>query len=258
MNTEVPSFFQASVLFGSAVLGGGLNAIAGGGSFFSFPALIFTGIPPISANATNNAALLVGTVGSTTGYRKELIGQVREVIPLIIVSVLGGILGSVLLLHTPQKLFIKLVPLLLLLASLIFTFSKQIKKLKLTKNTESKTASYFFKSIIFLIQLIFTTYGGYFGGGAGFLLLATLTFLSNEPRKQLAYKNLMMLVINSAALVPFMLAGVVMWSQAILMAIGALIGGFLSAKFAYKVQPNQLRRFVSATGFTMSVYFMVR
>ena len=258
MNTEIPSLFQASVLFGSAVLGGGLNAVAGGGSFFSFPALVFTGIPPISANATNNAALLVGTVGSTTAYRKEILGQFREVFPLVAVSLLGGILGSILLLHTPQKLFVRLVPLLLLTGSLIFTFSKQIKKLEFLKNTKSEKTLYFSRGIIFLIQLVIATYGGYFGGGAGFLLLATLTFFSNEPRKQLAYKNLMMLIINFAALVPFILADVVIWPQAILMAIGALIGGYLSAKFAYKIHPNQLRRFVSATGFTMSAYFLVR
>lgn len=258
MYTEIPSFFQASVLFGSAVLGGGLNAVAGGGSFFSFPALVFTGIPPISANATNNAALLVGTVGSTTAYRKEIIGRSQEVIPLVAVSLIGGVLGSVLLLRTPQELFIRLVPFLLLVGSLIFTFSKHIKRLKPPEVIKSEKTVWFSKSIIFLLQLAIATYGGYFGGGAGFLLLATLAFISNEPRQQLAYKNLMMLIINFAALVPFMLAGAVVWPQAILMAIGALIGGYLSAKFAYKIQPNQLRRFVSATGFTMSAYFLVR
>jgi len=258
MNTEIPSFFQASVLFGSAVLGGGLNAVAGGGSFFSFPALVFTGIPFISANATNNAALLVGTVGSTTAYRKEIIGQGREIFPLVAVSLLGGILGSILLLRTPQGLFVRLLPFLLLMGSLIFTFSKHLKNLKSPRGIKFEKTSWFSKSIVFLIQLAIATYGGYFGGGAGFLLLATLAFLSNDPRRQLAYKNLMMLIINFAALVPFIFAGVVVWPQAILMAIGALVGGYLSAKFAYKIHPNQLRRFVSATGFTMSAYFLVR
>ena len=257
MNTDA-SFFQASILFGSAVLGGGLNAIAGGGSFFSFPALVFTGIPFISANATNNAALLVGTIGSTTAYRKEIIGQGREVFPLVAVSLLGGILGSILLLHTSQELFVRLLPFLLLMGSLIFTFNKHLKNFKSLRGTKSEKNSWLSKIIVFSLQLVIATYGGYFGGGAGFLLLATLTFLSNDPRKQLAYKNLMMLVINSAALVPFVLAGVVVWPQAVLMAIGAVIGGYLSAKFAYKIQPNQLRRFVSATGFTMSAYFFVR
>jgi len=257
MNTEIPLFFQASVLFGSAILGGGLNAIAGGGSFFSFPALVFTGIPPINANATNNAALLVGTIGSTTAYRKEIIGHVREIFPLVAVSLLGGIIGSVLLLCTPQELFLRLLPFLLLMGSLIFTFSKHLKNLKSLRGTGSEKTSWFSKSIVFSILLLIATYGGYFGGGAGFLLLAALAFLSNEPRQQLAYKNLMMLIINFAALVPFIFAGVVVWPQAILMAIGALIGGYLSAKFAYKIHPNHLRRLVSATGFSMSAYFFV-
>ena len=249
--------FQASILFSCAVLAGALNGVAGGGSFISFPALIFTGVSPIAANATNNAALILGNVGSVSVYRRELTNQRQEAFILGAISILGGILGGVLLLHTSQPVFTKLIPYLLFAASLIFTFSKSlVKRLRAYSEKFSKN-SYYSRGIVLLVQLTFATYGGFFGGGVGILLLATLSLISENVFRQLAYKNLMVTVINFAAMFPFILAGVVAWHQAGLMAIGALIGGYLSAKFAYKIEPELVRRFVIFVGFSMSFYFFI-
>lgn len=250
--------FHASILFGSAVVAGALNGVAGGGSFVSFPALIFTGVSPIAANATNNAALILGTFGSVSVYRQELSNQRRESLILGGVSMLGGILGSLLLLYTPQPLFTKLIPYLLLVASLLFTFSKSLIKWLRAHSEEFSKNSYFSRGLVLLIQLALATYGGFFGGGVGILLLATLSLLSENIFRQLAYKNLMTTTINFAAMIPFISAGVIAWHQAGLMAIGALIGGYASAKFAYKIEPGLVRRFVIFVGFSMSLYFFLR
>lgn len=258
MNTERLIVLQSLLLFCSSVLAGALNAVAGGGSFISFPALMFAGVPPITANATNNAALLMGTFGSVSAYRKELRTRRHEVFVLSGISLIGGILGSLLLLHTPQKLFAELIPYLLFVASLLFAFSKTLIKWLRSHSDEVSRTSYFSRGVILLVQLVIATYGGFFGGGIGILLLATLSLLSENIYRQLAYKTLMATVINSAALVPFIFADVIAWPQAILMALGALGGGYLSAKFAYKVNPVLVRRFVLLVGFAMSAYFFVR
>src|SRR6266849_1585553 len=121
------TILQAFLLFMAAILGGTLNSVAGGGSFISFPALIFTGVPPINANATNTVALWPGSVASTGAYRKELLSQNRVImLVLSITSLIGGVLGAILLLNTSQATFVRLIPYLLLLATLLFTFSGPI------------------------------------------------------------------------------------------------------------------------------------
>jgi len=259
IHSQLPTLFQALLLLCSAMLAGALNGIAGGGSFIAFPALIFTGVQPIAANATNNAALWLGALASVRAYRSELSTQPRELIMLSATSLIGGVLGSVALLYTPQTLFTKLIPYLLLLATLLFTFSKPLTTwLRARHQKLSNTESLPMPGIL-LLQLVIATYGGFFGGGIGILMLATLALMGIENIHTMnAFKTLLATCINGVALIPFIIAGVIAWPQAVLMSIGAMLGGYFSAHYARRLKPEWVRHFVIGVGFSMTIYFFVR
>jgi hypothetical protein len=251
---------QALWLFGAAILAGGLNGIVGGGSFISFPALLFAGVPPINANATSNTAIWIGMLASVGAYRQDLKHQQRQLFPLVLVSVVGSAAGSLLLLHTPQVTFARLIPYLLLVATLLFTFSEPLKqRLHKDRLTAGLTASRFATVGILLLQLAIAIYGGFFGGGMGILMLATLSMIGiGNIHTQNAVRAVLSTSINITASIPFLLAGVIVWQQAVLMAIGAILGGYGSAFYARKLPPKVVRRFVILVGFTMTVYFFWR
>lgn len=287
---NIPSLIA---LFFAAMLGGALNSVAGGGSFISFPTLIFTGVPPINANATNTVALWPGSVASTGAYRKELASLDRVVLMVLsAISLLGGILGALLLLHTPQETFVRLIPYLLLVATLLFTFSKSItttiRKLFIrpadvapeseprseemaavedegagkkfaAKNAVNRRPGMGALTGISIIQLIVSTYGGYFGGGMGILILAALSILGMENIHQMnALKTLLTSFVNGVAVITFAIAGAVVWPQALLMIVGAIIGGYGGAYYARKLDPRVVRVFVILVGFGMTIYFFIR
>ena len=316
------TLLQGIVLFIAAILGGILNSVAGGGSFISFPALIFTGVPPINANATNTVALWPGSVASTGAYRKELASQNRVImLVLSITSLIGGVLGALLLLNTSQATFTRLIPYLLLLATLLFTFSNPImtrlrarkhnidtrspeeldddvshnpslgnktvpimvsdkddvpkeqaattanavSPLPIDKDNELAAKRGFIRpswlalSGIALLQLIIATYGGYFGGGIGILMLASLGIMGMENIHEMnGLKTFLTSFINGVAVIAFAIAGKVYWLQAILMVIGAIIGGYAGAYYARQLDPRLVRGFVIVVGFGMTIYFFVR
>ena len=291
------TFSQALILFCAAILGGTLNSVAGGGSFIGFPALIFTGLPAISANATNSVALWPGSVASVGAYRRELARQKRVLLILMVcTSLIGGILGALLLLKTPPEIFLRLVPYLLLVATLLFTFSgpiiarlrdqgqaaaptleKEGQAAAPTLEKEGRqaivptlekegqaTASLLEKaslSVPMLVglacaQLVIAVYGGYFGGGIGILMLATLAMMGmSDIHVMNGLKTLLASCINGVAVITFITAGVVAWPQAILMIIGAIIGGYGGAYYARKVPQKWVRLFVIVVGFSMTIYF---
>ena len=250
---------NATMLFVAAGLAGAMNSVAGGGSFMSFPALIFTGVLPIPANATSTVALWPGTVASVGAYRKRFPKDFRILLEMVATSVTGGTLGALVLLRTPQSTFMRFVPYLFLLATLLLIFGKQLATwLEATFETSKQprwlvvVASNFFQ---FLIAL----YGGFFGAGIGIMMLALLTVLRMEDIHAMnALKTLLNAAINGAAVVTFIAAGVVLWPQALVMLVGAVLGGYGGAYFAQKLDPQIVRRFVIAVGISMSVYFFVR
>ncbi len=254
------TILQAFLLFMAAILGGTLNSVAGGGSFIAFPALIFTGVPPINANATNTVALWPGSVASVSAYRKELAAQNRTLLfVLSSTSLVGGVLGAILLLRTPQTTFERLIPYLLLLATLLFTFSGPITAW-LRRNTVPKDKlSWFALSGIALLQLVVAVYGGYFGGGIGILMLATLGLMGMENIHEMnAMKTILQSCINGVAVITFIIAGAVVWPQAILMVIGAIVGGFGGAYYARRIEQRWVRIFVICVGVGMTIYFFLR
>jgi len=239
------------LLFLIAFVSGSINSIAGGGSFLTFPALIFTGVPPISANATNNFAMWFGTLASARGYREEVREQRHLLINAAIVSLLGSLIGAVLLLHTPSHTFQRMIPFLLLFATLVFAISPFL-------TGQQPGAAKRHTPVQLFAQFLTAIYGGYFGAGIGFLMLAILAF-SGLPNFNAmnAVKNVLAAVINGVALVPFILAGIIQWPQAIVMAVGALLGGYIGARIGRRLPSRVMRAGVIAIGLSMALYFFL-
>jgi uncharacterized membrane protein YfcA len=267
------TFIAGILLFIAAMLGGTLNSVAGGGSFITVPSLIFSGVPPIQANTTSTVALWPGSVASITAYRRELARLNRVVIlTLGITSLIGGILGAILLLSTSQSTFLYLLPYLMLIATLLFAFSPHITKLLRnrsadTQNTEysqgipdkASTLSWRSMAAISFIQLIVAIYGGYFGGGIGIMILASLGIMGMENIHEMnALKTVLQTSINGVAVITFIIAGAVLWLQALVMVAGAIMGGYGGAYFARKLDPRVVRAFVILVGTSMTIYFFLR
>ncbi|TMC65376.1 MAG: sulfite exporter TauE/SafE family protein [Chloroflexota bacterium] len=254
------TFLQASILFVAAILGGTLNSVAGGGTFITLPVLIFTGVLPINANASSTVALWPGSIASVWAYRKEFANQRRLVTFLLsITSLIGGILGAELLVRTSQTTFVKLLPYLLLLATVLFALSGPINTRLHGKTTLKNRQSWLTLVGISFLQLIIAIYGGYFGGGIGILMLATLGLMGMENIHEMnAMKTLLTTFINGVAVIIFIIRGIVVWPQAIVMVIGAIIGGYTGAYFARKIDQRLIRGFVILVGVSMTIYFFLR
>ena len=251
------NFHNAIFLFFAGALGGAINAVAGGGSFVAFPALLFTGVPPVPANATNTLALWVGTTASGGAYRMKLDIPRRVMIPLIVTSVIGGLAGAILLIKTPAQTFLKVLPWLLLGATLLFAFGKHLTgRISAGISHDSNNAAVVGASIF---ELFVAVYGGYFGGGIGIMNLAMLAALGmTDIHAMNALKVLLSGTANGVATVTFLFKRVIFWPQAIVMTAGALVGGYFSAHYAQKLPPAVIRWFILVVGFGMTIYFFVR
>lgn len=251
---------NGTLLFLISIVAGAINSVAGGGSFLSFPALVFTGVPPIQANATNTAALWPGTLASVGAYRNELRGEKkRMLIPLMITGLTGGLLGAVVLLKTPQITFLRMIPYLLGGATLLFAFSGPITGWVRERSEHVRNQT---KLAILggaLIQLCIAVYIGFFGAGAGILMLAMFAIMGVENIHTMnAYKTVLATLCNGIALLAFAIAGAIMWPQMLLMTVGASLGGYYGAFYAQKMNPLHVRYIVIATGTAMSLYFFLR
>lgn len=235
----------------AAFAAGAMNSVAGGGSFLSFPALVFAGVPPISANATNNAAMWVGQIGSARGYREEVREHRALLLPVVLVSIVGSLLGALLLLRTPQALFERLIPWLLLFATVVFAVSPLLTRRR------DRAPSHAPWQIA--VQFVVAIYGGYFGAGMGILMLAVLAFTGLPSfNAQNAIKNVLSVAINGIALVPFVVARIVDWRFALPMAAIALVGGYCGARFFRRVPPPVSRLLVILIGVVMTAVFFLR
>jgi uncharacterized protein len=248
---------NAILLFVAAALGGGLNAVAGGGSFIAFPALLFTGVAPVPANATNTLALWVGVTASGGAYRKRLRTSRRVLVPLIATSVVGGIAGAFLLIKTPAQTFLHVLPWLMLAATLLFAFGKHLTG-RISAGISHDASN---KALIGanIFELIVAVYGGYFGGGIGIMNLAMLAAMGmTDIHEMNALKVILGGVINGVAAVMFIALGAILWPQAIAMTIGATLGGYASAHYAQKLPQSWIRALVIVVGASMTIYFFIR
>lgn len=251
------TFPQAILLFGVALLAGAQNSVAGGGSFLTVPALIFTGMLPIPANATNTVALWPGTVASIPPYRDALDTERRTLLLLSAVSAIGGILGAIVLLKTPQDTFLLMLPFLMLGATILFTVGGPVTA-RLRKSGKAKGPRWLVVVGVALLQFVVALYGGYFGGGIGILMLASLSLMGMRNIHTMnALKVVLASVINSVALITFIIKGIVVWPQALVMMVGAIIGGWGGASLARKIDERYIRIYVIVVGLAMSVALFV-
>ncbi len=248
---------QAIFLFAAGVLGGALNAVAGGGSFIAFPALLFTGVAPVAANATNTLALWVGVTASGGAYRKHLNISRRVMVPLIATSIAGGLAGAVLLIKTPPQTFLRVLPLLLLGATLLFAFGKHLTgRISAGISRESSNAAV---TDACIFELLVAIYGGYFGGGMGIMNLAMLAAIGmTDMHAMNALKVVLGGFINGVATITFVVTGAIVWKQGGVMTAGALVGGYFAAHYAQKLPQVWIRAFVILVGSAMTVYFFIR
>jgi uncharacterized protein len=245
---------SAIFLFFAGALGGALNAVAGGGSFVAFPALLFTGVPPIPANATNTIALWTAAAASGGAYRKQLDVPRRVMVPLLAASLVGGLAGAFLLLKTPAHTFMRLLPWLTLGATLLFAFGRKLASGR--KSVIERQASTAALTGTTLFQLCVAVYGGYFGGGMGIVMLAMLAALGmTDIHAMNALKSVLGFVINGVAVIAFISAGAVYWKPGTVMIIGAVAGGYLGARYALKMPQPWIRMFVVLVGAGMTAYF---
>jgi uncharacterized membrane protein YfcA len=251
------SLETAVLLFFAALLGGALNAVAGGGSFIAFPTLLFTGVPAVPANATNTVALWTGLLFSGGAFRRHLNVRRPVLISLVSVSILGGILGALLLLRTPANTFLEILPWLMLAATLLFIFGPKLTRTRAAHVGDNVSTQAIITTSFF--QLLVAIYGGYFGGGMGFVMLAMLTaFGMADIHEMNALKIVLSSATNGVAVVVFILKHAVYWPQALVMICGAAIGGYFGAHYSLRLPQKLVRWFVIAVGAGMTAYFFVR
>ncbi len=245
-------FSHAALAFTAAFLAGMINSIAGGGTLVSFPALIWLGLPPVTANATSTVAIWPGSLGSMWGYRRELATAERWLLALILPSAVGGILGAILLRWTPPPTFARLVPWLILFATLLFMAQEPIQRRLKTTHTHSLAGA-------MLFQFFVALYGGYFGAGIGILMLAALSILGLTDIHQMnGLKNLFALSINGVAALYFIWAKMVYWPDVLIMALGAIAGGYGCAGLARRLGRTAVRRIVILIGFGMTISLFLK
>jgi uncharacterized membrane protein YfcA len=281
--------WQILVIFSAAYLAGVMNAVAGGGTILTFPALIWIGLDPIVANVTSTVALLPGALSSFFGYRKEVRDSRRWIKLFILPSFIGGLLGAILLLFTPAKFFASLVPFLILFATVLFAVQEPInKRLRRAAQAPEKTSEaqsndssdsdsqagekltaepeVLQKPVranqvsgnwvigVVVLQFLVAVYGGYFGAGVGILMLATLGLIGlTDIHHMNGLKNILVFSINGIAALSFIVSGNVKWPAALVMAVAAILGGYSGAHLARRFGRRFARRAVIVIGLLMTI-----
>ncbi len=246
-------------LSAAAGAAGVINAVAGGGTLLTFPVLLFFGTTPVVANATSTLALVVGTAGSIFGFR----GQIAAVRPwltrFIPVSVLGGFLGSLLLTQTNDRVFARLVPFLILFATILFLAQGAFRRFAGFGNGAESAPHHRAVGLAIAFQFAVSIYGGYFGAGIGILMLASLGFIGLRDIHQMnALKNLLGSLINLVAAAWFVASGLIDWYRAGIMMVGALAGYYFGAHYSQRLPQARVRHLITAIGLTISAIMFWR
>jgi len=239
----------------AGLLGGGINSVAGGGSLIVFPALLATGLGTVAANVTNSVAQWPGYVGAVLGFRTELAGQRGRLIGLSLSAILGSILGCVLLLTTPASAFDAVVPILVLLASLLLAVQPWLSR-RISPPTDGDPTAR--RLPLWLAVFAGSVYGGYFGGALGVILIGILALTVHDSLRRInALKSALSLVVSTVTVVAFALFGPVDWLAVAVVAPAALIGGFLGARVARRLNDRVLRWCVVVFGVAVAIYLFV-
>ena len=249
---------EATGLAAAAFAAGAVNAVAGGGSLISFPALLVAGYPAKTANVTNTVALWPGYLGGSLGYRDELRYQRRRIIFLLAPSVLGAVAGSAILLSTSEDAFEAVVPFLILFATALMAFQKQLTDFAERHRLAARSDDHM-PPLLQAGAFLLAVYGAYFGAGLGILTLAVFAVLIPDDMQRLnGLKGMSSLLINAVAVVYFAAFGPVEWAPTAVMAIGALTGGYLGAGVARRLGQERLRTAVVAFGVIIAVILFIR
>src|SRR5271157_5416418 len=247
------TLLHAAVAFSAAFAAGAINSVAGGGTLISFPTLIWLGLNSVTANATNTVAIWPGSLGGMWGFRRELRTAPPRLLALLLPSLVGGLAGAWMLRYTPPAIFDRLVPFLILFATFLFMAQEAVQGLLKTAGT-AQHASWRWLAGAAVFQLFVAFYGGYFGAGIGILMLAALSILGLTDIHQMnGLKNFFALCINGVAALYFVFAHMVQWPYVLIMATGAIAGGYGGAGMARKIGRTAVRRLVIGIGFAMAV-----
>ena len=242
----------------AAILGGAVNALAGGGTLITFPVLLAVGIPAVAANVTNTVALCPGYLGGALAQVKDLSGEERTLYVCGVTSAVGGLVGGVLLLNTGEETFRALVPYLILLAAGLLAIEGPVHRWHERRIGQAGT-QHVSNAWKVLPVFLASVYGGYFGGGLSVIVLAVLILISNESLTRLnALKQVIALCVNVAAAILFLFSGKVIWSATVVMAVAALAGGAIGGLAADRVRPSVLRGIVVVFGVIISIAYFVR
>ena len=252
---------DALLVGAGAFAAGAMNAMAGGGTFFSFPAMLAAGVPPVMANASNTVALWPASISSAWAYRREAMRHGRWAALLAVISLLGGLIGGLLLLAVSNETFSKLVPWLLLVATTLFAFAPQVSKLIAWMKGHMKLASSDQPGSKggALFQMVVAIYGGFFGAGMGILTLAALSIQGFEDIQEInALKNLTSAMNYTVAALTFVIAGAISWPHTLVALVTAAIGGHVGAVFARKLPNLWLKRLVIGVGAVLTVLYFLK
>lgn len=247
------TLIEAIGLVSAAAAGGAINAVAGGGTLVTFPTLLFFGVAPVRANATSTLALVIGTFGGMFGYRRH-IGPVRKWLwRFVPISLLGGLIGSVLLTFTSNKTFSRLVPFLILFATVLFLAQGMFNKLAAREEEKAAGHRSMALSAAMGFQFAVAVYGGYFGAGIGILMLAALGFIGLHNIYEMnTLKTILGSLINVVAAVWFVIAGLIDWPEAGIMTAGAVLGYYLGSHYSQRISQQRVRQIITAIGLVLS------
>jgi uncharacterized protein len=258
LSPTVMTLLHVALMFVAAFFAGVVNSIAGGGMLLAFPLLIWLGLDPKVANATGTVALLPGLAGGLFGYRREMDDSSLILMRLGVISIIGGGVGAWLLIVTPSPVFARLVPWLILFATILFMMQTPVTRwLHLPAAAGESTRAWWIGAMVF--QFFSASYGGYFGAGNGILMLAAMGLLGlHDIHRANGIKNFLGICINSVAVVAFAISHLVSWPRALLMAAGALIGGYVGARAARRVGRTFIRRAIVVIGFAITIVMLWR
>ncbi len=240
---------EAIAILGAGIVAGTMNAIVGAGSLITFPTLLLFGYPPLIANVSNTVGLVPGALSGAIGYRRELVGQRKRAVPLVIASLLGGLTGGVVLLVLPASAFERIVPVLILFACVLVALQPRLSRAIIARRTVAGRGHGEGGPVLFAGVYLTGIYGGYFGAAQGVILIALLAILvADELQRLNGLKIVLASVVNGVAAILFVLVTPIAWPPAVLIALGSIIGGQLGAHVGRRLSPFALRTVIIVVG----------
>lgn len=244
------------LLFVAGFIGGTLNSLAGGGSFIMFPALLFAGVPPVLANASNTYACLPGYISGAVGYWRHIVPHKDKLLAYCVIGLIGGFLGAETLMRVSDEQFAVIIPWLMLFAVTIYIFGQRINRWLAARSSGSRRMAVVGTIGLSILLLALCFYGGFFNAGLGIILLAYLALAGfNDVHAMNGLKLLISSVVSIVAVVRFAATGSIAWVEGSAALAGALVGGFLAAYFAHLIPAKVLRGFIIVYGIALTGYF---